>query len=169
MNATLIRRFIEATQNVFSTMLATQISFDTPVPTSSLPSTGDVSSIIGFSGDVAGAAALRFPLASALKIVEAFTGEAFDEESEDFADAIGELANMICGGAKSNLDNACVNISCPQVVIGKDHKIQKPSDAISISIPCKTPRGDFFIEVSVRSSDSQKSSISASQPRAAAG
>ena len=168
MNATLIRRFIEATQNVFSTMLATQITFAPPAPTSSISCTGDVSSIIGFSGDVAGAAALRFPLSTALKVVEAFTGEAFDEESEDFADAIGELANMICGGAKSNLDNACVSISCPQVVIGKDHKIQKPSDAISISIPCKTPHGDFFIEVSVRSSAAQSSAVSTAQPRAAA-
>lgn len=169
MNAILIRRFIEATQNVFSTMLATDITFDTPKPTNSSESSGDVSSIIGFSGDVAGAAALRFPLQTALELVEAFTGEAFDQDSEDFTDAIGELANMICGGAKSNLDNACVNISCPQVVIGKDHKVQKPSDAISITIPCNTPRGSFAIEVSVRTAASAASIQSDAQPKAAAG
>ncbi len=81
MNAILIRRFIEATQNVFSTMLATDITFDTPRPTNSAESSGDVSSIVGFSGDVAGAAALRFPLQTALELVEAFTGEAFDQDS----------------------------------------------------------------------------------------
>lgn len=150
MDATLIRRFIEATQNVFGTMLQSTVSFGKPGPTGQVPSVGDVSGIIGFSGDVAGAAVIRMPMGTALGVVESFCGERFDAETEDFADAIGELANMICGSAKSNLNSSCVNISCPQVVVGKDHKIQKPSDAISITIPCNAPQGAFSIEVSIR-------------------
>lgn len=150
MHAVLIRRFIEATQNVFGTMLGTNVTFGTPGPTGNDTIEADVSGIIGFSGDVAGAAVIRFPMATALGVVEALCGEAFDGESEDFSDAIGEVANMICGNAKSNLDGASVSISCPQVVLGKDHKVQRPSDAVSITIPCETPHGMFVIEVSVR-------------------
>jgi CheY-specific phosphatase CheX len=57
---------------------------------------------------------------------------------------------MICGSAKSNLNSSCVNISCPQVVVGKDHKVQKPSDAVCITIPCNAPQGSFSIEISIR-------------------
>jgi chemotaxis protein CheX len=150
MDATLIRRFIESTQNVFGTMLHSTVTFGKPGPTGQVASVGDVSGIIGFSGDVAGAAVIRMPMATALGVVESFCGQKFDAESEDFADAIGELANMICGSAKSNLDSSCVNISCPQVVLGKDHRVQKPSDAVSITIPCNAPQGGFWIEISIR-------------------
>lgn len=150
MDATLIRRFIEATQNVFGTMLQSTVGFGKPGPTSHVPSVGDVSGIIGFSGDVAGAAVIRMPMETAAKVVASFCGEAFGPDTEDFADAIGELANMICGNAKSNLDTSCVNISCPQVVIGKDHRVQKPSDAVCITIPCTAPQGTFSIEISIR-------------------
>ena len=88
------------------------------------------------------------------KGVESCCGEACGADTEDFADAIGERANRICGSAKSNLDSASVNISCPQVVVGKDHKVQKPSDAVSITIPCNAPQGSFSIEVSVRAAAS---------------
>lgn len=150
MDATVIRRFIESTQNVFGTMLRSTVTFGTPAPTSKLAAGGDVSGIIGFSGDVAGAAVIRLPMQTAEGVVKAFTGEDLSSESEDFADAIGELANMICGGAKSNLDGGSVSISCPQVVLGKDHRVQKPSDAVSITIPCNSPQGKFAIEISIR-------------------
>ncbi|MBK7405979.1 MAG: chemotaxis protein CheX [Phycisphaerales bacterium] len=150
MDATVIRRFIESTQNVFGTMLRSTVTFGAPVPTSQATSCGDVSGIIGFSGDVAGAAVIRMPMATAAGVVKAFTGEDVSSESDDFADAIGELANMICGGAKSNMESGSVSISCPQVVLGKDHKVQKPSDAVSITIPCNSPQGTFAIEISIR-------------------
>jgi CheY-specific phosphatase CheX len=65
MDATLIRRFIEATQNVFETMLGTSVKFGKPGPTGRVASDGDVSGIIGFSGDVAGAAVIRLPMRTA--------------------------------------------------------------------------------------------------------
>lgn len=167
MDATLIRRFIEATQNVFGTMLQSTVSFGKPGPTGTIAAVGDVSGIIGFSGDVAGAAVIRMPMDTALGVVESLCGERFEAETEDFADAIGELANMICGSAKSNLDTSCVNISCPQVVVGKDHKVQKPSDAVSITIPCNAPQGAFAIEISIRAAAASGAANRSS--RAAAG
>jgi CheY-specific phosphatase CheX len=62
---------------------------------------------------------------------------------------------MICGNAKSKLVNSDVSISCPQVVVGKDHKVQRPSDAVSITIPCESPMGSFAIEVSIRAAAAQ--------------
>jgi chemotaxis protein CheX len=150
MDAVLIDNFIDATQNVFGTMLRSTVSFGTPGPSGSVPSSADVSSIIGFSGDFAGAAVVRLPMETALGIVESLCGGTFGADSDDFADAIGELANMICGGAKSSLAGSSISISCPQVVIGMDHRVRTPSDAVSITIPCTSPQGTFSIEVSIR-------------------
>ncbi|VAX35711.1 hypothetical protein MNBD_PLANCTO03-1578 [hydrothermal vent metagenome] len=167
MDAALIRKFIEATQNLFGTMLQSTVSFGTPAPTGQIETDGDVSGIIGFSGDVAGATVIRMPMATALAVVESFCGEKFGEETEDFADAIGELANMICGGAKSNLENTNIDISCPQVVIGSHHTVQTPSDAVSITIPCNAPQGVFWIEISIRTGNAAAGA--ANQSRAATG
>lgn len=167
MDATLIRKFIESTQNVFGTMLQSTVSFGAPAPTGTLETDGDVSGIIGFSGEVAGAAVIRMPMETALGAVESFCGERFAADTEDFSDAIGELANMICGGAKSNLENSNIDMSCPQVVIGSNHTVQTPSDAVSITIPCTAPQGVFWIEVSIRAGKSAAGA--ADQSRAAAG
>ena len=56
------------------------------------------------SGDVVGSVMLSFPIDSALKIVEKFTGMKIDVNSEDFGDAIGELVNMISGAAKAKFE-----------------------------------------------------------------
>jgi chemotaxis protein CheX len=62
---------------------------------------------------------------------------------------VGELANMIAGGAKKDL--GCVaSISCPSVVIGPGHTIARLSDVPCIVIPCKTPVGDFAVEINIK-------------------
>ncbi len=85
-------------------------------------------------------------------MVTKFTGMELDPEHEDFADAIGELVNMISGGAKAQLEGKEVNISCPSVVIGSSHKVVNPLDVICILLPCKTQVGDFEVEVALKKS-----------------
>ena len=157
-----VTAYIAATQNVFQTMLRQEVSFGKPVP-GCLPHLGsDVSGIIGMTGDVVGTVVLSLPMDSASKIVEAFVGSAIDPESEDFADAIGELVNMVSGNAKAKFEGLDVRISCPSVVIGKGHSVQQPSDAVCISIPCESSCGGFSVDVSIK-----KVAQQASEPAAA--
>lgn len=153
MDASYITPFINATTNVFETMLALPVTVGKPHIRETIPNEAyDVSGIIGMSGDVIGTVMLSFPLDSALKIVEKFTGMKIDVNSEDFGDAIGELVNMISGAAKAKFEGKNVSISCPSVVIGEGHKIQQPSDSICISIPCESECGHFAVEVSFKKS-----------------
>ena len=72
-----------------------------------------------------------------------------EQESPQFADAVGELANMIAGSAKSKLGfNA--NISVPSVVMGDHCHIATLSDMPCIVIPCTSALGDFAVEVCIK-------------------
>lgn len=153
MDASYITPFIDATKNVFMTMMGLTITIGKPQIRDTIPNEAfDVSGIIGMSGDVIGTVMLSFTMESAKNIVAKFTGSEIDVNSEDFGDAIGELVNMISGGAKSKFEGKNVSISCPSIVIGKDHTIQQPSDSICIHIPCSSESGNFAVEVAFKKS-----------------
>ena len=67
-----------------------------------------------------------------------------------FADAIGELANMVAGSAKRDLCGIRCGISLPTVVIGREHIFPHSRKAPRLVVPCKTVLGDFFLEVALR-------------------
>jgi len=165
MDASYILPFIASTKTVFSTMLQLQVSCDKPVPQAVIPTKGrDVSGIIGMSGDVLGSIVLSFSMEPAKQIVAKFVGADVPPDSEDFGDAVGELLNMICGGAKAKFEGKSVSISCPSVVVGEKHKVQQMSDALCITIPCRSDCGEFVVEVSIK----EAMSSTATGPRAAA-
>jgi chemotaxis protein CheX len=87
--------------------------------------------------------------AVALKLVEAFAGASLAVTDPDFADAIGEVANMIAGGAKKDL-GVQANITCPTVIIGAGHVVARLSDVPCLVVPCATPAGAFAVEVNIK-------------------
>jgi chemotaxis protein CheX len=109
----------------------------------------DVSGIIGFSGEIVGSVVVSFQGDCAAKLVEAFAGSPFQIGSADFADAVGELANMIAGAAKKEL-GAASGITCPNVIIGHGHTIARLSDVPCIVIPITTPVGALAVEVNIK-------------------
>lgn len=158
MDASYITPFIESTKSVFGTMLNLPVKCGRPMPESAIPAANaDVSGIISLSGDVVGTVVLSFQMNAAASIVGRFIGMEVDVESEDFGDAIGELVNMVSGGAKAKFEGKNVSISCPHVVVGSGHKVQQMSDAICIRIPCSSELGDFAVEVSMKEADGKAS------------
>ncbi len=151
MDAGYITPFVKSIQNVFSTMLQLPVTVNDPaIKTGNSPS-HDVSGIIGMSGDVTGSVVLSFKMETADAVVALFCGERLERDSADFADAIGELVNMVCGGAKAMFnDKKRVSISCPSVIVGSDHGVSLPSDIPCVLIPCTTDCGEFVIEVAIR-------------------
>lgn len=151
MDASYITPFVKSIQNVFSTMLQLPVTVNTPQIKQDSTPTHDVSGIIGMSGDVIGTVILSFKTDSAESIVALFCGEKLESGTADFADAVGELVNMVSGGAKALfLDSKDVSISCPSVIVGKDHGVALPSDVPCVVIPCSTDCGEFVIEVAIR-------------------
>lgn len=142
--------FIKSVQNVFETMLQLPVQIGAPTLKQQNEPSYDVSGIIGMSGDVEGSVVLSFPTATAERVVSLFTGTELSHTHEDFADAIGELVNMVSGGAKAQFQGKHVSISCPSVVIGTAHQVYGRKDVIAICIPCSSDCGEFNVEVSIK-------------------
>ena len=145
----LIVPLVNSIRAVFSTMIKLEVAIHRPhVKTSPTPSY-DVSGIIGLSGDLVGSIVVSFQMEAAAKIVSLFAGTDLAPQSPDFPDAVGELANMIAGGAKKAF-GGMANITVPNVIIGSGHMVARLSDVPCLVIPCQTSAGSFAVEVSIR-------------------
>ena len=148
-DSTLIVPFFGSIRAVFNTMLHTQITVGAPYLRNDDKATHMVSTIVGFSGQLTGSVTVSFTAESASKIASEFAGTPLDLQSPDFADAIGELANMIAGAAKKHLAGSS-SITIPSVVIGPDHAIARHRDIPCVVIPCTCQAGPFTVEVSIK-------------------
>ncbi len=150
MDVTYINAFISAIENVFATMLQTDVLVKEPSLKADREPRYDVSGIIGMSGDVVGAIIISFPSDVAERIASIFVGMPVASDNPDFADAIGELINMVSGNAKAGFSGKKCSISCPSVVIGKGHQVFRQRDMPCIELPCSCNCGEFILEVALR-------------------
>ncbi|MEO0511314.1 MAG: chemotaxis protein CheX [Planctomycetota bacterium] len=150
MDPAFISPFIESVQNVFSTMLQLPVVVGEPRLKTDPKASYDITGIIGLSGDVSGAVALSFPRTTAERIVAIFCGMEISADHADFPDAVGELVNMISGGAKANFPNRNVSISCPSVIIGEGHRVMNQSETPAAILPFETDCGVMAVEIAVR-------------------
>ncbi len=147
MDVSFINHFIESATNVFDTMLGVQVTRkslslkDLPAPTH------EVSAIIGLSGTVVGSVVVSFTTEVALKSAGEMLLTEFDEVNAEVVDAVGELTNMIAGGAKAGMENMELSLGLPNVVSGTDHKVFFPGNVKPISVGFDTPWGEMAIDV----------------------
>ena len=78
---------------------------------------------------------------------ERLIGIEIDENHADFADAIGELANMVAGAAKTDMEGLNLSISLPSVVIGENHMVSQSKTSPRIVIPCQCELGPIYVEI----------------------
>jgi len=147
MDVRYVNPFIGGIKNVFQTMLQTQILISKPRVKERDEHAADVSAIIGFSGEAAGSVALCFPMRTAVKTASKFSGTAVGQDNPDFADALGELANMVAGQAKSKLEGLNISISLPRVVVGRELKLLDSRSTPVLVLACDSPLGRFRTEV----------------------
>ncbi len=147
MDVRYINPVIVSIKHVFTTMLQADIFISKPFVKDDTVSLADVSAVIFLSGDVTGSVTLCLPLQSATKISSKFAGVEISKDHEDFADALGELANMVAGHAKSKLDGMSCNISLPHVVIGEGHILPSMKNMMKLVLPCDSAFGRFWVEV----------------------
>ena len=99
----------------------------------------DITGIIGFSGEAAGAVAISMKNETAFKITKILTGNNNLRTDSDVNDAIGEIVNIIAGNVKKDFEEELrIKISLPSIVEGKAHVIIWPSEKTRIiCIPFK--------------------------------
>ena len=150
MDVRYINPFIRSIENLFTTMVGLDVQFGKPCLSTDRRDRPDVSGVIGFSGDAVGSVALCFSKAVARRMASAFSGLGQQAENPDFADAIGELANIVAGGAKAEFEDLNIEVSLPLVVIGDDHEVCPLIAYPRLVVPCVTALGPFTVSVSMQ-------------------
>lgn len=159
MKAEYINPFIESAFVVFATMIKLEPVKENLYLKDDNKTTYDISGIIGIVGDLAGSVVISLPEDLALKIVSNFLGEEKSVLDHEVIDGIGEILNMIAGGAKkifSDRHKIRFKISVPSVIVGKNHSINRPSDLKFIGINFSVDKKLFSIEVSIKDEASDK-------------
>ena len=152
MNVEYINPFIDAVVNVLKTMAQTDARTGKPTIKKSKTSKGDVTGLIGLAGEQAkGSIAVSFSASCILKVVSNMLMEEFTEITDEVTDAVGEITNMVSGGAKKTLSekNIKFNMAIPSVIVGEGHSITHMTSGPVITLPFETDHGPFFIEICI--------------------
>ncbi len=148
-----INPFINALTHTMVTMLGKAPERQMLAIKTSNVAYGDISAIIGFAGEVVqGSIALSFPEKMALFIYRQMIGEVVTRINKDIEDIVGELANIVAGGAKTELENAklIIHNSIPSVIVGKNHIIAHKGSIPFVLIPFQWENFGFVMEVSMK-------------------
>lgn len=153
MDVALINPFINATIKVLETMAQAKAEAGKPYLKKDNIAKGDVSGLIGITGETNGTIAVTFDMGSILQIVSNMFGEEVTELNSEIADAVGELTNMISGQARRKLeeDGKLFEAAIPSVVTGSNHEITHITEGPIIAIPFHTEGGNFTIEICLES------------------
>lgn len=151
LNVNYINPFIGATLQALEMMAAVRPERGTPFVKTDQVAKGDISGIIGLAGEATGSVALTFPENLARRIYANLVGEEASGLTEEVCDAIGELANMVAGGAKAELSQQGCNfqIAIPTIVVGEGHTIDHRGQGPCLVVPFTLDGEVFWLEVSL--------------------
>ncbi len=149
MKVEIINSFLEATVSVIKTMSSVDLAPGKPFLKKGSISTGDISGIVGMTGESEGSLSLSFSKECILHIVSSMFGEPFTEITEEVKDAVGEFTNMISGDARRRLETAGILYqgAIPSVITGPRHEIRHVTKDPIISIPFDSANGGFHLEL----------------------
>ena len=149
MNVDFINPFLSSMTNVLVTMASLSPKVNGPkIKADNLPP-GDITGIITMSSPKAiGTLALSFTKEVILHIATNMLDDKFTEIDDEVADLVGELTNMVTGGAKSLLESKGYDfdMTTPTVIRGQGQKVSHGEGTV-IVIPFNTDVGDFYVEV----------------------
>ncbi|NRA82611.1 MAG: chemotaxis protein CheX [Gammaproteobacteria bacterium] len=150
MKVEFINPFLDSLLNVLATMASTKLTPGKPLLKRNEKAHGDVSGLIGMVGpDIKGSLSISFDEKLALSIMQGMLGENPGKINEEVTDMVGEITNMVAGGAKNLLDQKGYDfdMATPIVVSGKEHTISHQFDGPKIMIPFTNPNGRAVIEI----------------------
>lgn len=108
----------------------------------------EISGVITFTGTVIGRAVISFPMDVAENLTKDYL-KMSELPDGVVPDAVGELANIIVGRAKSALKDHKITISPPTVIRGGNYTITMQRGAACLSIPCKCKHGELVLDLSI--------------------
>ena len=167
MDVNYINPFLNGTLEVLDKMAFVEAVSGKPYTKTDSTACGDVSGIIGITGNAIGSLAISFTEQCILSIAGNMLGETYKDICRDVFDTVGELTNMISGVARTYMEREglIVYAAIPTVVYGKNHVVMHILKSPSIVIPFSTQYGQFFVDVCIKVIDpAEAATHSASGP-----
>ena len=150
MNAEFINPFIAALLNVMQTMAQIELIPGKPKKKSDDQASGVISGLIGMVGDnIKGSMSISFEEGLVLEIMHKMLGEKPDKIDSEVQDMVGEITNMICGGAKNELGQKGFDfgMATPVVVSGTNHTIKHQVNGKKMVMPFSHESGMLYLEM----------------------
>jgi chemotaxis protein CheX len=152
MDVRLINPFLLGAKHVLTTMAHVETDIGKPYVKQDDRARGDVSGVIGLTGDAIGSLAISFSEECICGIAGSMLGESFSQANKEVFDAVGEITNMISGVSRTHLEKEAMSVwvGIPTVIYGKDHRVKHVLKSPSIVIPFTTKYGPFFVDVCIK-------------------
>ncbi|RJR19807.1 MAG: chemotaxis protein CheX [Nitrospiraceae bacterium] len=150
MKVEFINPFLESILNVLNTMAKLEARPGKPAIKTSQIAQGDVTGLMGMASlQAKGTLAITFTEPVILEITKRMLGEELTGIDDTVTDMVGEITNMVTGGAKRILSEHGYrfDMAIPSVISGKNHVVHHKSKAPIVVIPFNTQAGSFFIEI----------------------
>lgn len=150
MEARYINPVLKALMDVLTTMAQITPKVGKPENKEDDQAPGVVTGIIDLEGkQTRGSVAVSFSKEVALDLTSRMLRMDLVEVDEQVEDLVGEMANMVAGGAKRIMeeDGFDFNLTLPRVVAGNGHKIEHKVTGPKIILPFTAESGDFYVEI----------------------
>ena len=150
MKVEFINPFMKSTVNVLQTMANIEAIPGKPQRKEGDAANGDVTGFISMASEqVKGSLAISFTSAAIFDIAKRMLYEEVTEINSTVTDLVGEITNIVTGGAKSLLaeQGYDFDMATPAVATGKDHRINHKFNGAIIIIPFSIIAGNFFVEI----------------------
>jgi len=150
MRVEFINPFITSLLNVLNTMAQVELTPGKPRLKKDDKAKGDISGIMGMmSTQTKGSFALTFDESLALAIMNNMLGEKPAKIDAEVIDMVGEITNMVTGGAKRLLADKGFDfdMSTPIVVSGKGHTVTHKTEGPKLLLPLTSAFGSASIEI----------------------
>lgn len=148
MDPALAKPFVKATKDVLTAMASLEVSAGTPFVKKDNIAHGDVSAVIGITGEKNGTFSISFDRKTAVFLVKQMLGDEVEDIVRDVQDAVGEITNMISGQARAGLADMGLKLqgSTPSVIMGDNHSIAHMTSSLAVAIPFSCEAGTFTLE-----------------------
>ncbi|RJG47912.1 chemotaxis protein CheX [Motilimonas pumila] len=150
MNVEFVNPFLTSLLNVLETMAQLKLSPGKPKLKNDTLARGDVSGLIGMvSPETKGSFSITFEEGLALEVMSRMLGEKPAGINDEVSDMVGEITNMVTGGAKRLLADKGFDfdMATPVVVSGKAHTISHKSEGKKVLMPFTSEFGSAYIEI----------------------
>lgn len=150
MDILMINALLESLFTIFSTMVNMKINAGVPVAKKGSSAQGDVTGLIGMKAEGAsGSVALTL----SMPVIRAISLKLFGEEiaiiNKEATDLVGELTNMLVGGAKRILSEKGhdFDMQTPLLFTGKGHDIVHLTSGQTVLMPIEIDKDEFYLEL----------------------